>query len=238
MSLVSIVAGYDEVCDEETGFCSVSPYLDPKQLLEAYPDILSDDPPENANILCPYLRLLERYGIIGNDFMPKFVSSNKILSALKVLGTNPNKLAVVVCLTVSLEQTTNFVSLPWFVNLEALHLSPSIAHDCAFTFAKGATVVEDITRNSTLSKLAELADDSGRLTMENIADVKYAICKEQGVEITDPEKGELILMYELLGGGVQGYIEYSDMERFLYTKLPMVIGEFALLVGFPEPSDE
>eukprot|EP00594_Rhizosolenia_setigera_P000941 CAMPEP_0178939820 /NCGR_PEP_ID=MMETSP0789-20121207/433_1 /TAXON_ID=3005 /ORGANISM="Rhizosolenia setigera, Strain CCMP 1694" /LENGTH=110 /DNA_ID=CAMNT_0020618725 /DNA_START=440 /DNA_END=769 /DNA_ORIENTATION=+ len=110
--------------------------------------------------------------------------------------------------------------------MEALHKT-AISHQCGIHFAKGATVIDDETRNSTLSKLAELADDDGHLSLDDIAEVKYSICEEQGqgVEITFFGEAEMSLLYTFLGGAVRGYVEYSDVERFLYSKFPMMIGE-------------
>eukprot|EP00594_Rhizosolenia_setigera_P019317 CAMPEP_0178956392 /NCGR_PEP_ID=MMETSP0789-20121207/10220_1 /TAXON_ID=3005 /ORGANISM="Rhizosolenia setigera, Strain CCMP 1694" /LENGTH=254 /DNA_ID=CAMNT_0020638299 /DNA_START=76 /DNA_END=840 /DNA_ORIENTATION=+ len=234
--LLPFVSSYDEVCDEETGLCSVSPYLNPTELLEVYPDILSDEPPENKNILCPFVRLVERYGLIGNDFMPDQVTFTKCLSAIRLLGTVPNAELTGFGVLISVSQTFQFLSWPGFVNMEALHKT-AISHDCGFQFAKSATATDDEYRNSTLSKLADLADDDGHLSFDDIAEVKYAICEEQGVdEITYFGEGEMSLLYSFLGGAVRGYVEYSDVERFLYSKFPMMIGEIEN-IDFPEPSD-
>jgi len=174
---------------------------------------------------------MDRYGIIG----PSHASINKLLLAMNSLGSRPNERVFGVCAVVSLEQTFKLASLPWFVNLEALHLSTTIAHDCGIQFAKGASEIDDYTRNSTLTKLAELADDNGHLSINDIAEVKYSICEEQGVESTLVGRGEMVLLFTFLGGEIRGYVEYSDVERFLYTKLPMTVGHSSsTLLEFPE----
>lgn len=47
---------------------------------------------------------------------------------------------------------------------------------------------------------------------------------QQGVESTLMGRAEMVLLFTFLGGEIQGYVEYSDVERFLYTKLPMTVG--------------
>eukprot|EP00549_Striatella_unipunctata_P024026 CAMPEP_0118695370 /NCGR_PEP_ID=MMETSP0800-20121206/13135_1 /TAXON_ID=210618 ORGANISM="Striatella unipunctata, Strain CCMP2910" /NCGR_SAMPLE_ID=MMETSP0800 /ASSEMBLY_ACC=CAM_ASM_000638 /LENGTH=143 /DNA_ID=CAMNT_0006594127 /DNA_START=144 /DNA_END=571 /DNA_ORIENTATION=+ len=54
------------ICDEESGLCSVHGH-DPKDLLNAFPNILSTNPPpENIEILCPFLRMAERHGVLDS----------------------------------------------------------------------------------------------------------------------------------------------------------------------------
>lgn len=234
-SLLPIVSSYDEVCDEETGLCSVTPNMNPTELLEAYPDILSDEPPENKNILCPLVRIAKRYGLFGDDSL---VAIPEALRAIGVLGTAPNMKFAGFGVIISVSQTFQFLSLPGFVNIEALHKT-AISHDCGLQFAKGATATDDEYRNSTLSKLAELTDDDGHLSLDDLNVVKKSICEEQGVESTMIGRGEMVFIYTLLGGTARGYIEYSDVERFLYSKLPMIIGEveFPKFLDAPELSD-
>ena len=101
--------------------------------------------------------------------------------------------------------------------MERLWDAPPISHDCGFTFEKsaGQNGVSKARLESTLAKLLGRADANGHLVYQDILDTKNEICSEEGVVISPPGLIEAQLIFAYLGGVEQGYVEYSDIERFL-----------------------
>lgn len=197
------------------------------ELIEKYPSLeYGVLAPENKKILCPFHRMLERAGL--------YDSSKREQSALTVTIIKITSLAqefgcsVLACggvaTAVSTGQLAKFATLPGKVNLEALHRSLGISHECGLTFAKGGSEVSDEVRANTLNSLAELADEEGRLTLEDLQTVKENICAEQGVRNNSVGKTEVKLIFNFLGGQDRGFIDHSDVELFFNGQLPKTIG--------------
>lgn len=200
---------------------------DRDQLAEKYPDIEEGSlKPENAKILCPFHRMLERAGLYDSSKKEQSaltVGIIKIAIYAREFGCKFGGCAAVASL-VSGGQLTQLTTSPGKVNLEALHTAFGVAHDCGLAFAKGGTTVSDEVRNRTLAALSARSDSMGRLGLEDLQVVKEAICTEQGVENTLAGKTEVNLIFSFLGGKDRGFIDYSDVERFFHAELPKTIG--------------
>lgn len=194
-------------------------------LREAYPDLESDRG-GNPLILCPFLRMLERSGrldeVINED---EAVANWRLKRAADDFGCDTLTACGPVIDTVSAGQciTEEFTlgKLNPFrtpqVDLERLWDAPPISHECGFTFENGAGEfgVSAARLASTLAKLASRADDDGHLQYQDILDTKNEICAEEGVTATAPGLVEAQLIFAYLGGVERGFVEYSDVERFL-----------------------
>lgn len=205
-----------------------------EDLQSDYPSISdSSTRDENKKILCPFHRLMERAG--KYDSAPKSVAGEIIVSvATLVNAAEEFGCKVLGCKTVAnavaVGQNTHFgdraKKLAQFgkVNVTRLHKARLIAHDCGLTFEKGGVEVSDQRRNLSLSKLKAIADQnspSGTLVLADIQKVKQEICDLEGVKSTVPGRFEMELIFKYLGGEDRGFIEYSDVERFLHAKMPM-----------------
>lgn len=246
--------------------CNYNPQLDLEALADDYPAMLSLTidmdgeqavPPakeENISILCPFLRIMERYDVVTN-IQPRqelmYRTAETIRGARKLGAWNYGVTSPTIA--VSSAQTTTRTSIPGFVNYAALHMAPGVSHECGFTFdgsietdqqiqKKGKDVeastdarfnavqVNDQVRRSTIGALASLQDEKGRLSYDAIKAVKLARCEEQGEEVSNAEKMEVGLMYTFLGGKERGFVDFSDVWRFFNGKLPLTIGK-------PSPMD-
>lgn len=209
------------LCHNATGLCSVGPKLDPTKLLETYPELLSDDPPINDRILCPFLRLLERYDLVDSDMAPLF-TIGAIIEGGSILG-NPKSQSLLASTGASLGQLVNGETKFNRVNLEALHAANMISHDCGITYALGGDKLDYSVINSSIAVLTELEDDEGHLTLEDLDALKGTICDSQGVEMTLVGYFENRLLWNFLGGNERDFIETSDVDRILHTKLPLTL---------------
>jgi len=219
----------EPVCDEDTGLCSYNPKFKPEEFIESFPSVFLTNPEENDNILCPFIRLIERYGILTNEDSlipqddPNLYTITAVNRAAKKLGAGTFGVTAA-SKSVSVGQLTNGVTDLGHVNVTSLHLAQGVAHDCGLTFELGGTTVSDSRRSSTLAALEALQDENGRLALQDLVDVKEGICADEGVEISGIEKLELMLMWTFLGGKVRKFIEYSDVERFLNAEIPLTVG--------------
>lgn len=196
-------------------------------LIEKYPDIAENtDRPENKNVLCPFLRMLERAGI----FDPEKEKQSSLTVGIIKIGRVAREFACPVlgcggvATAVSAGQLSQLATKPGSVNLEALHKAVGIAHDCGLTFALGGTEVDDAVRSRTLAELKKRSDNEGRLEFSDLEEVKLNICNEQGVELSAAGDVEVGLIYTFLGGNERGFVDYSDVELFLNAKLPKTLG--------------
>jgi hypothetical protein len=195
-------------------------------LVLKYPGLEDTTRAENPKILCPFHRMLERAGIydMSTDGPgPLLVSVFKITSAAKEFGCQIAQCGTVAT-AVSGGQLATGTSVFSKVNIESLHTAIGVSNECGLSFAKGSAEVTESHRANTLAALASLQDEEGRLSYEDLVTVKESICSAQGVANTLPGKIEMKLIYSFLGGNIRGYIDYSDVERFLHAELPLTIG--------------
>lgn len=196
------------------------------ELAAKYPDIEEGSlKPENKKILCPFHRMLERAGLYDaqkNGMGPLTVRVIQIAAVAKEFGCKVLGCASVTG-AVSAGQVAKLATFPGHVNLEALHRSLGFSHECGLTFSKGATEVSDAYRRRTLAALASLADEEGRLTLDDLNTVKEAICEEQGVRNDLVQKTEVKLLFNFLGGNERGFVDLADVERFFFAELPKTI---------------
>ncbi|RYZ55525.1 MAG: hypothetical protein EOP07_14065 [Proteobacteria bacterium] len=199
---------------------------DREELVSRYPGLEDKNlRPENPKIICPFHRLLERAGLYDSakdSPGPLLVSILKITNIAREFGCDVLQCGTVAT-AVSGGQVVTRTSYFNDVNLESLHTALGVSHDCGLAFAKGGTEVNASHRARTLSALAERQDANGRLQYEDLVAVKEGICAEQGVRNTFAGKTEMKLIYSFLGGKKRGYIDYSDVERFLNAELPLTV---------------
>ena len=90
---------------------------------------------------------------------------------------------------------------------------------------KRVELLSNRQRATNLARLAALADEEGRLTLEDLQAVKNQICDEQDVIITVPDQTEVLLIWTFLGGTDRGYIDYADVDRFFHAELPEFVSK-------------
>lgn len=205
-----------------------------KELRNDYPNI--DDGStraENKKILCPFHRLMERAGKYDNlpaSFADQIIVKVSTLVAAaeefgcKVAGCKTVAHTVAVGQNTSLSDRAKKYAQFGKVNVTRLHKARGIAHDCGLTFEKGGVEVSDKRRDLSLSKLKALSlanSPAGTLVLSDIQKVKQEICDLEGVKSTFAGRFEMELIFKYLGGEDRGFIEYSDVERFLHAKMPL-----------------
>lgn len=205
-----------------------------KELRNDYPDITDNSTrDENKKILCPFHRLIERAGaydsakqsIVGEII----VNIGHLVAATeefgcKIVGCSTVATAVSTGQQTHLKDTWKGLAKFGHVNVTRLHKARGIAHDCGLTFEKGGVEVSDTRRALSLSKLKAIADansPSGTLVLTDIEKVKEEICQLEGVKSTVAGRFEMGLIFKYLGGEDRGFIEYTDVERFLHAKMPL-----------------
>jgi hypothetical protein len=197
-----------------------------ENLLSKFPGLEDQNlKPENPKIICPFHRLLERAGLYDSSKDspgPLLVSILKITNIAREFGCDVLQCGTVAT-AVSGGQVVTRTSIFNNVNLESLHTALGVSHDCGLAFAQGGNEVNASHRARTLSALADRQDANGRLQYEDLVAVKESICAEQGVRNTFAGKTEMKLIYSFLGGKKRGFIDYSDVERFLNAELPMTV---------------
>lgn len=197
--------------------CERTPAPTREEIVAKYPSLESGSVrPENTKILCPFVRMLERSGLLDEELAAN--SSSTV--AVKSIGDSAKELgcAFLECNTVA-SIVSNGQSSEG-VDLERLHEANGVAHDCGLTFALGGTEVSDVVRDATLNRLAELADDSGDLVYDDLLTTKLEICAQQGVELSTAGATETKLIFAYLGGVERGSIPLTDVARFLNAEMP------------------
>mmetsp|Transcript_17905 Transcript_17905/g.27385 ORF Transcript_17905/g.27385 Transcript_17905/m.27385 type:complete len:270 (-) Transcript_17905:158-967(-) len=225
------------ICDEESGLCSVHGH-DPKDLLNAFPNILSPElqPPENIEILCPFLRMAERQGVLDSII----ITPQQTDDALVAYGSSLTSRSAYAVIHRSISgaqrippSSVSTISWPE-VDLTALSQASYVTHECAFSWNNDGTyLATEEYRNLTMALVKKRANEEGRLmSFSDIVDARNEICDElQGGE----ERPSTIHTMELNAawnflGGARGYVEYSDWERFFFGLMPMTYGDFTFLI--------
>lgn len=188
------------------------------ELAELHPDVTNDVVPENKQIICPFLRMIERAGLFTEDG-----NETGVLNRMTVVsGTTEFGCDSLFCSTLA-NSTGAAQGLAGKVDVEALASTPGISHECGLTFGFGSKQVDDMVREDTLDRLFALADEDGRLVFNDLMSVKLAICAEQGVEISALGDGEVKLIFAFLGGVDRGFVDFADVDAFLHARLPETI---------------
>ena len=197
--------------------CQQGPAPTREALVEKFPDIEAGSlRAENKEILCPFVRMMERAGLFDeetNQESPLNVAVSSVRNGAEDFG----------CATVECGAVASAVANAQGgggIDLELLHEANGIAHECGLTFAFGGTEVDDEVRAETLSRLAELADEDGNLIYDDLLAVKLEICAEQDVTMTTPGETEVKLIFAYLGGVENGSVPLSDVDRFLHATMP------------------
>jgi hypothetical protein len=136
------------------------------------------------------------------------------------------------------------------VDIGNLSTAKGVAHECGFTFAYGDTAVCPKTRAATL-KIFEARAKEGRLSFQDVMEVKKEMCKRDFAlskngtlptknkisasgdtfDLTTADLTEVNLIYTYLGGVDNGYILYSDLDRFFHAEIPE--NKTKYLIDFP-----
>jgi len=196
------------------------------ELVSKYPTLNDgSDRTENTEIRCPFHRVLARAGIYDKEQANGgaiYATVMKIATAAKDFGCQ-----VVGCVgvtsAVSGAQLTGRSTYPGYVNLSALHKAGGFSHSCGFALKNNQ--VSDEQRDLTLSLLADRADAAGHVTFDAISAVRSEICAPESSSFTKLAVDvESKLLYSFLGGKSRGFVDVSDVERFLHGELPKTIG--------------
>ena len=206
---------------------SFAKFATSEELTEKYPSISeSSTRPQNKKILCPFWRLIERSGALDAIKVARktdvIVSLSNIVDKAFELGCEKFGCGAVATL-VSGGQLTKFATRIGHVNLSKLHKATGVAHDCGFTFEKGASEISEKQIATTLSRMKQIADSNpiqGTLYKSDLMKVKLQICKEQGVKITKPGDVEVGLIFSFLGGKDNNHIQYEDVVRLFNAEMP------------------
>ena len=205
-----------------------------KELRNDYPNVDDDTSrDENRKILCPFHRLMERAGKYDN--LPAslqdqvIVKISTLVTAAREFGckiTGCKTIAHVASLgqNTSLKDRKSDFARLGKVNVTRLHKAKGLAHDCGLTFEKNDIEISDKRRNLTLNKLKKIAQanrPNGTLLLSDIQKTKEEICKLENVKSTIAGRFEMKLIFKYLGGEDRGFVEYSDVERFLHAKMPL-----------------
>ena len=197
--------------------CGGGPVPTSEELVTKYPDVgQNSSRAENKEILCPFVRMLERSG----SFDEEVASLPTITITTKSLGTAAKEFG---CATSACQIVANIASSGQGnpgVDIERLHDADTIAHDCGLTYGFGDTQVNDAVRQNTLDRLADLADNEGNLVYADLETVKLENCAAEGVEISSPGELETKLIFAYLGGVENGSIPLSDVERLFHATMP------------------
>lgn len=186
-----------------------------EELTRQYPDISSNSTiPENPKILCPFLRMMHRAGIVELQS-----SVLEITNGAQELGCGMLECGGVAA-KVSKGQDVKLKSGFGPIDLTQLHQADGVAHDCGFTFAKGGQEVDSATRQASLDLMKEKATKEGHLSFENILEVKKEICRSQGVTMSEPGFVEVKLIYGYLGGVDRGYVHLEDVRKLFHAEMP------------------
>jgi hypothetical protein len=188
-----------------------------EEIVAKFPDAEAGSPrPENLKILCPFLRMLNRAGLV-DDPRPargrRAVAVGSVARASREFGCTPLECGAVALLVSSRQG-------PSGLDLERLHDAAPISHECGLTWGKGETEVNPMVRQATLDRLAELADENGNLVYEDIERVKLEICAAQNVANTPGGEIEMKVMFAYLGGVENGSVRLSDVGRLLNATMP------------------
>lgn len=174
--------------------------------------------PENTRILCPFLRMLRRAGLVeeGPAFRARAaVPVPTVAEAAGEFGCATLDCGAVALLIASRQSGSG-------LDVERLHDAAPISHECGLTWGPGETEVNPGVRQSTLDRLAELADDDGNLRYEDLQRVKLEICAAQNVKMTRGGEIEIKAMFAYLGGVDNGTVRLGDVERFLNATMPEI----------------
>lgn len=188
-----------------------------EQIVAKYPTVeVGSLRAENKQVLCPFVRMLERSGIFDSEVATKptkTVSVKSLVTAAQDFG----------CAPLECSSVANVASVGQGspgVDIERLHEAGPLSHECGLTFGFGEIVVSDVVRQATLDRLAQLADANGNLVYNDLKTVKLEICTAQGVNITLAGETEVKLIFAYLGGVENGNIPLSDVERLLHATMP------------------
>lgn len=194
-----------------------------QQLISQYPSISNtSERAENKKILCPFLRIIERAGLLDTyqNVQNLSVSIFSLVKHAQTFGCGMLECGAV-AFALSKGQTDTLNQNLGIVTLEKLHLAKGLAHDCGFTFAKGGEVISDEVRNNTLARLGRKANSQGQLSYESIMATKNEICAEQNGKITEADLIEVKLIYGFLGGLDRGFIHIDDVRRLFHAEMPL-----------------
>ena len=194
--------------------CENGPAPTRDEIVEKYPSVETGSlRAENIEVLCPFVRMLERSGLF-DDEPTLIVPVSDVVNAAHEFGC-----ASLECRTVAnIAEAAQGVG---GVDIQNLHQAGSIAHaKCGLTFAADGTQVDDEVRQATLDRLFELSDGDGHLVYDDIETVKLEICAEQEVDMSVSGGTEIKLIFAYLGGMEQGFVLYSDVERLLHAEMP------------------
>lgn len=197
--------------------CSTTPVMSRDRLVELYPNIEEGSArEENKKIMCPFMRMIERSGILdGQKTGPEglTVKTSAAIEGAKRFGCSPLDCTM-------LTRTSAFIQPGKGVNLARLYDIPIFSHECGFTYEYGGTEVSDEVRQDSINRLAKRADKYGDLTFQDIRAVQLEICKEQGVDLSFAGATESKLLFSYLGGLKNGVVKLSDVELFLNATMP------------------
>jgi len=219
-------------CDDNSGLCSVNPRLNVTKLLQDFPTILDDDSmPKEIEIMCPILRLARRSGALPESMMDPHYSIPSIVSALSDnfgFSLRTRALAFGVATAMSSGQVATFSTYPGFVNLDRLYNVLAGSHASGFTFDGNSTTVSKEITQQTMRALSQLEDADGHLTFEDLQVVKVYAAESRDVSVSRVSGFEAGFVWTFCGGDERGYVETSDVERFLNGQLPLTVGQPSL----------
>jgi hypothetical protein len=166
------------------------------ELVEKFPTTNSSEQAEDKKVMCPFLRILKRTGLLDSEIEKNLkTASGKdsvapiTLAHLETVAEQigcEGKACVAVATTVARNQ--NSLSPPQ-VDIGKLFAAPQrssyqdqskdrASHDCGYTFEFGDESVNDEARAATLRRFKALADKSGgKISIADLVEVKKESCR-------------------------------------------------------------
>jgi hypothetical protein len=166
------------------------------QLVEKFPAANAPESPDDKKVICPFLRLLKRTGLLDKEIEnnlsiasdEKSVAPVSLAHLELVTGEIGCEGKACVAVAASVAKNQNSLSPPQ-VDIGRLFAAPTRAsysnqsqdrasHDCGYTFQFGDEAVNDETRTATLQRFKEIADkNAGRISIADLVAVKKESCQ-------------------------------------------------------------
>lgn len=193
--------------------------------------MLDDDLPEEIEIMCPMLRMMRRSGVLPESALDPHYSIPSIVTAMvDNFGFSPRTKALVtgIASAMSAGQVATLSTYPGFVNLDKLYNVAAGSHASGYSFDGLSTTVSKNITQETIQALKELEDSDGHLQFDDLKIVKEDAASSRSTSISTVSMFEAGFVWTFCGGDARGYVETTDVERFLNGMLPLTVGQPSL----------
>ncbi len=167
------------------------------EIVAKYPKVADANHPEDKKVMCPFLRILKRTGLLDQEISNNLGSSwakDSVapVGVIKISQTVPEigcqgRACAAVAEQVAMSQNKGWPALT--VDIGKLFAAPPRetytnpkqqrgSHDCGYTFQFGDSAVNPQVRTATLERFNALAaENGGKVKLEHLVQVKKEMCK-------------------------------------------------------------